>query len=227
MSSLCIIPARGGSKRIPKKNIKSFCGKPIIAYSIEAAINSHIFSEVMVSTDSEEIAVIAKEYGATVPFLRSEKNSNDFASTEDVLREVIDIYESNGIIFNDCCCLYPAAPFVTSDILIRAYSKMSEYDSVVPIVKYPFPIQRAYLLKDECVVYQNPEYAYARSQDLEEMYHDCGQFYFFSVEVFSRLKTILPLKTFGYVLPESKVRDIDTFEDWKIAEVLYQCLSMV
>ena len=179
MSRIAIITARGGSKRIPRKNIKEFCGKPIIAYSIEAAIKSELFDEVMVSTDSIEIAEIAKGYGASVPFMRSKRTSDDYATTRDVLLEVFDEYEKRGIEFDIAVCLYPTAPFVTAEKLKRAVALMDDdnIDSVTPVVRFSFPPQRAYIIRDGIIKYQFPENRYTRSQDLEPIFHDCGQFY--------------------------------------------------
>lgn len=176
---IAIITARGGSKRIPKKNIKDFCGKPIIAYSIEAAISSKLFDEVMVSTDSEEIAEIAKKYGASVPFMRSAETSNDYATTNDVLIEVFNEYKKRGQEFDIAVCIYPTAPFVTADKLKRAIDMVEKdgADAVTPVVQFSFPPQRAFIIRDNALEYQYPENASARSQDLEPIYHDCGQFY--------------------------------------------------
>ena len=144
MKNLCIIPARGGSKRIPRKNIKSFMGKPIIAYSIEAALKSELFDEVMVSTDDEEFAEVARQFGASVPFLRSEATSNDFAGTEDVMKEVLDEYKKLGRFFDNFCCLYSTAPFVTSERLKEAYNMLSDtVDAAFTVVEYSYPIQRS------------------------------------------------------------------------------------
>lgn len=186
MSAVVIITARGGSKRIPKKNIKDFCGKPIIAYSIEAALESNLFDEVMVSTDSEEIAEVAKRYGAKVPFMRSEKNSDDYATTADVLQEVISKYEKLGQSFDTMCCIYPTAPFVTGDKLKQAHKVFatSEADMLESVVKFSFPPQRAFVLRDGQLEYRYPECAPMRSQDLEDWYHDAGQFYFYDVDKF-------------------------------------------
>ncbi len=226
MSNICIIPARGGSKRIPKKNIKEFCGRPIISYSIEAALNSNIFDEVMVSTDTLEISKIAKSYGASVPYLRNKINSNDSATIEDVLHEVIKYYYNENRQFKYCCCLLPTAPFINSVILNDSYLKLEEYDSVIPVVKYPFPIQRAFQLKNNIVKFYDERNANLRSQDLEEMYHDAGLFYFFNISAFIENDTVLSDKAYGYIMPETKVRDIDTLEDWAIAEVLFRCLNL-
>lgn len=223
MKNIAIITARGGSKRIPKKNIKEFCGKPIIAYSIEAALNSGMYDEVMVSTDSEEIAEIAQKYGAQVPFLRSEKTSNDFATTRDVLDEVIEEYKKRGKSFDFMTCIYPTAPFVTAQKLKDAVTKLSESDAdwAMPVTAYSFPPQRAMVIRDGGLEYQYPEYKNTRSQDLEPIYHDCGQFYVYKIDVYMGEKQgsgkVLPLIT-----PEEETQDIDNISDWIIAEIKYQ-----
>lgn len=221
---IAIITARGGSKRIPKKNIKDFCGKPIIAYSIEAAISSKLFDEVMVSTDSEEIAEIAKKYGASVPFMRSAETSNDYATTNDVLIEVFNEYKKRGQEFDIAVCIYPTAPFVTADKLKRAVDMVEKdgADAVTPVVQFSFPPQRAFIIRDNALEYQYPENASARSQDLEPIYHDCGQFYVMKPK--NVMDGIIIKKTTPIVMPESEVQDIDTVEDWKIAEMKYQIM---
>ena len=221
---IAIITARGGSKRIPKKNIKDFCGKPIIAYSIEAAISSGLFDEVMVSTDSEEIAGIAKKYGASVPFMRSAETSNDYATTNDVLIEVFNEYKKRGQEFDIAVCIYPTAPFVTADKLRRAIDMVEKdgADAVTPVVQFSFPPQRAFIIRDNALEYQYPENASARSQDLEPIYHDCGQFYVMKPK--NVMDGIIIKKTTPIVMPESEVQDIDTVEDWKIAEMKYQIM---
>ena len=177
-SNIAIITARGGSKRIPGKNIKDFCGKPIIAYSIEAALKSELFDEVMVSTDSAEIADVARRCGAAVPFMRSEATANDYATTRDVLEEVIASYQARGRNFDWFCCIYPTAPFVTAEKLVRAYEKLRETgaDSLMPVVQYSFPPQRAMVIRDGELVYQFPEFVTHRSQDLESVFHTAGSF---------------------------------------------------
>lgn len=184
MSSLAVITARGGSKRIPKKNIKEFCGKPILCYSIQAALDSGCFEEVMVSTDSEEIRRIAIEAGAKVPFLRSEQTSNDYATTAQVLEEVLGEYEKRGRNFDAVCCIYPTAPFVTAAKLQNAMGKLQETgaDTVSPVVRFSYPPQRGFVVENGYTVMKWPENRTARSQDLEPMYHDCGQFYCLKVE---------------------------------------------
>lgn len=220
---LCVITARGGSKRVPRKNIKDFCGKPIIAYSIEAALKSSIFDEVMVSTDDVDIADIAKTYGATVPFMRSEKNSDDFATTRDVILEVLDSYSEQGQAFDSVCCIYPTAPFVTAEKL-RAASKLldSNTDTVLSVTRFSFPPQRALVQSDSCIQYWMPENANTRSQDLDPLFHDAGQFYFCKTESLKKSSTLLGPVTKGYEVPEMEVQDIDNYCDWDIAEVKYE-----
>ncbi len=222
MSNIAIITARGGSKRIPRKNIKEFCGKPIIAYSIEAALESGVFDEVMVSTDSEEIAAIAKQYGASVPFLRSEATSNDFATTKDVLLEVLSEYKKLGKSFDVMTCIYPTAPFVTAEKLRTAVEKLtdSDGDMVMPVVAYSFPPQRAMLIKDGFLNYQYPEHINSRSQDLEPIYHDCGQFYVYKTKTFAE-KSLAESKIIPLPTPEEEAQDIDNLSDWALAEIKY------
>ena len=226
--NIAIITARGGSKRIPRKNIREFHGKPIIAYTIEAALTANCFDEVMVSTDDSEIADVAIRYGATVPFLRSQKTSDDFATTADVLFEVIEKYRDLKKYFDYMCCLYPAAPFIKPDNLSVALKKLKEnenLDAVLPIVRFSFPVQRALFLKNDKVSFANQESSIARSQDLEPMYHDAGQFYFLKTALFMEKKTLITSNTAGIILPESQVQDIDTIEDWHLAEIKYQLLQ--
>lgn len=225
--SIAIITARGGSKRIPRKNIRSFLGKPIIEYSIKAALESKNFSVVMVSTDDEEIAEVARKCGAEVPFLRSKKNSDDYSTTVDVLFEVLDQYKEIGQEFDYFCCIYPTAPFVTSEKLNMAIEILinNETDTVFPITKFGFPIQRALKIENGFTVLNQPQYLNSRSQDLEPMYHDCGQFYFMKTKPFYEKKKVLTNKTMSIVVPETEVQDIDNEEDWKIAELKYQLLK--
>lgn len=226
-SRVAIITARGGSKRIPRKNIKFFHGKPIIAYSIEAALASDCFDEVMVSTDDKEIALIAKNYGASVPFMRSAKNSDDFTGTADVLMEVITEYINRGINFNQCCCLYPAAPFITSDLLKKTLNIMEEKSasSLIPIAPFPSPIQRALVIKNECLTRLNNEFEKTRSQDLQTTFFDVGQFYWFEVEIFLEKKRLLTEATLPYIVSSKEFQDIDTLDDWDEAEIKYEILQ--
>lgn len=225
--SVAIITARGGSKRIPRKNIKEFCGKPILAYSIEAALESGEFDEVMVSTDDAEIAEIAKNYGAKIPFLRSGDTSNDYATTADVLCEVLEQYRAIGEAFDYACCIYPTAPFVTSEKLKKAMEllKGSDADSVMPVTAFSFPPMRGVRIKDEKVSFAFPEYALVRSQDIEPMYHDCGQFYCFAVERFMENKKLITDNTKAIVVSELEVQDIDNEVDWKLAELKYEMMK--
>ena len=185
MKKLCIIPARGGSKRIPRKNVKLFLGKPIIAYSIEAALNSGLFDEVMVSTDDAEIAEIAVSFGARVPFLRSNENASDFATTFEVVQEVIAQYQENNQFFELVCCVYSCAPFVSHLKLSEGYTELirGNFDSVFPVMQFGFPIQRALVQSENGkVLFREPESALQRSQDLKACFHDAGQFYWMRTE---------------------------------------------
>lgn len=223
MANLCIITARGGSKRIPRKNIKEFLGKPIIAYSIEAALTSGIFDEVMVSTDDEEIAEIAREYGASVPFMRSAATANDYASTRDVLVEVLDEYEKRGKTYDFFSCVYPTAPFVTAEKLKAAFAKLqeSDADAVMPVIPFSYPPQRAFVIENGSLTFMYPEYKLARSQDLQPIYHDCGQFYFYKTDIYRGAKPGTG-KTLPLIMPEEETQDIDNFSDWELAELKYK-----
>lgn len=225
MSKIAIITARGGSKRIPKKNIKEFCGKPIIAYSIEAALASCVFDEVMVSTDSEEIKEIAERYGASVPFLRSGAASNDFATTADVIEEVLDCYEEVGKSYDSFACIYPTAPFITGDKLAEAAVYLENADAVLTVVKFSFPPQRAFVICEGKIAYQYPEYERIRSQDLEPIYHDCGQFYMCKCDTFKKHHSLILPNTKPYIISEEEVQDIDTISDWIIAEAKFKSIS--
>ncbi|WP_205508560.1 pseudaminic acid cytidylyltransferase [Longitalea arenae] len=223
---IAIITARGGSKRIPRKNIKNFLGSPIIKYSIDAARFAGCFDEVMVSTDDKEIAEIALSLGANVPFTRSKENSGDFATTADVIYEVLDSYKKQGREFKYCCCIYPTAPFVTAEKLRLAYDKLieSNAESVVPIVRFGFPIMRSFKIENGLVKMNWPEHMNTRSQDLPPAFHDCGQFYFLKTESFLKNKKLFTDFTVPVEMPESEVQDIDNEEDWKIAEIKYSFL---
>jgi N-acylneuraminate cytidylyltransferase len=227
MKKIAIIPARGGSKRIPKKNIRDFLGKPIIAYSIEAAIKSEIFDEVMVSTDSNEIADIAKKYGANVPFLRSEKSADDYSPLIDVIKEVIDNYKEKGSVFDYACMILPTAPFVNEEKLIKANEILLEkdVDSVFTVTEYSFPIQRSLKIENGYLKMRWPENMNTRSQDLEKTYHDAGQFYFFQAEELYKQNKLYMEKSKSIILNNLEVQDIDTETDWKLAEVKYKVLN--
>lgn len=224
MRMVAIITARGGSKRIPRKNIKDFCGKPIIAYTIEAAIESKLFDEVMVSTEDDEIAAVAEQYGAKIPFRRSAATADDFATTADVLNEVLSEYKKRGQEFDWMCCLYPTAPLVTAETLREAWTYLQgkKADALTPVVKFSYPPQRCFILENGYLRYKWPEYIRSRSQDLEPFYHDAGQFYFNRVQGFQEGKVA---KLVPYVLDDLQVQDIDNLEDWEMAEIKYKLLQ--
>jgi N-acylneuraminate cytidylyltransferase len=226
--SVAIIPARGGSKRIPYKNIKLFNNYPIIKYSIDAAIKSNRFDDVIVSTDSEQIADIAIKYGASVPFFRSQKNSDDFATTADVLIEVLKDLESNKKFYQNLCCIYPTAPFVTPEKIIKAMDllhKSQPYaEAVLPVTEFSYPILRSLVINDGNIAMKWPENYNKRSQDFEKFYHDAGQYYCLLVDSLKSQKTLYPKKTIPIILSNFEVQDIDNFDDWKIAELKYRIL---
>jgi len=221
MSRLCIIPARGGSKRIPRKNIKDFLGKPIIAYSIEACLKSGLFDHIVVSTDDEEIAEIAKANGAEVPFLRSAANSDDYATTVDVIEEV---YLQLGVAYEEVCCVYATAPLLKPEHLKEANTLLLDggFDSVFPVVRFGFPIQRAISRTEtgKIAMFQ-PEHQATRSQDLPVAYHDAGMFYWIRPRTVLAKRQIWTGNSGSIVLPEHQVQDIDTEIDWIIAEHKY------
>ena len=228
MKSIAIIPARGGSKRIPRKNIKDFLGKPIIAYSIEAAINSDVFDVVMVSTDDEEIAEIARKFGASVPFMRSEETANDYATTADVINEVLDTYARVGQEFDVVACIYATAPFITAERLSKAVGMIekNDFDSVFSCVEFSYPVLRSHIIDNRGrAVMKWPEYKNSRSQDLEKFYHDAGQFYISTVEAFKKSNSFWGENTMPVILSELEVQDLDTPTDWAIAEIKYQLLK--
>lgn len=225
--AIAIITARGGSKRIPYKNIKEFCGRPIIEYSINAALDSKVFDIVMVSTDDEKIAQIARNAGAEVPFMRNEKTANDYATTADVICEVLDEYKKRGSEFKYACCIYPTAPFITAEKLEKSLKmlKESKSDCVMPIAAFSFPPLRGMVVNEGKVSYKWREYALSRSQDLEEIYHDCGQFYTMRVDSFMQTGKIVTENTSGIIVSELEMQDIDNETDWKLAEMKYQLLQ--
>jgi N-acylneuraminate cytidylyltransferase len=227
MKVIAIITARGGSKRIPGKNIKDFLGKPIIAYSIQTALDSKLFDEVMVSTDDNEIFEISKKFGASISFLRSEKTSNDYATTADVLIEVIEEYKKRGKVFDYVCCIYPTAPFITSEKLNHSFKFLIEKkaESLIPIVRFSYPIQRALRIENDSLQYIYPENRSKRSQDLERTYHDAGQFYWIKTDVLINQSSIVTDNSIAYEISELEVQDIDSETDWKIAEMKYQILN--
>lgn len=223
MSCICIIPARGGSKRIPHKNIKPFLDKPIIRYSIEAALESRLFDTVMVSTDDEDIAKVAMNAGAAVPFMRSAENANDTAGTAAVLIEVLNQYATQNIHPEYACCLYATAPFLTPALMQDAFDMLVEehYDTVFPIVAFDYPVQRGLFLRNNEVTMCAPEHKHTRSQDLEPVYHDTGMFYFFRPQTLIQTEHLWDGRTGGIQLNSLLTQDIDTPEDWEVAEWKY------
>lgn len=225
--SVAIITARGGSKRIPRKNIKEFLGVPVIKYAIDAALASGCFDEVMVSTDDKEISEIARRFNARIPFLRSAETSHDFATTADVIEEVLLEYKKIGRNFEYFCCIYATAPFVSPGSIQQGYDilKRGAADTVLPVVRFSSPIQRAFTLAGGRLQMLWPENKAVRSQDLPIAYHDAGQFYWGSTAKFLQHKSLFTDNTLPIELLESQVQDIDTLEDWKVAEIKYTILK--
>ena len=225
---LCVIPARGGSKRIPRKNIKSFCGQSMIGYSIKAALDSQYFDQVIVSTDDAEIAEVAKSFGASVPFVRPEELANDYAGTMPVIKHAIEWFDDRGQPPSEVCCLYATAPFVRAGTIKRAYEQMqsTQADYCFTVTSFAFPIQRALKVtaKNRIEMFY-PEHLETRSQDLEESYHDAGQFYWGKAEAFKQQKPLFSKSATPYILPRYLVQDIDTLEDWKKAELMYKTIK--
>ncbi|WP_394496197.1 pseudaminic acid cytidylyltransferase [Shewanella sp. ENK2] len=221
---IAIIPARGGSKRIPKKNIRSFCGKPIIARSIEAAIESELFDHVIVSTDCQEIAKIAKDYGAEVPFVRPAELSNDVATTRVVVNHTINWVNDNLGDVEHACCLYATAPFVTAKAIKQSFAQLMEVgtDFCFTVTSFASPIQRALFMNDAGHVEMfTPHQLQTRSQDLVEAYHDAGQFYWGKAEAFLRGDIMYSNHATPFIVPRYQVQDIDTEEDWVFAERIF------
>jgi len=228
-SAIAIVTARGGSKRIPDKNIRNFLGKPIIAYVIEAALETQLFGEVMVSTDNSHIADIAMKYGAKVPFWRSNKNSDDFAGTDEVLIEVLEKYKEKGMSYIYACCLYPTAAFITPEHLQKGYEMLvnHHFKTVFPVLAFSSPIQRSLKISNNRVSMFYPENYGKRSQDLELAYHDAGQFYWLHVNDFMEKKKLWTDFSGALILSETEAQDIDSEEDWKIAEMKYAYLHNI
>ena len=225
---LCIIPARGGSKRIPRKNIKEFCGQAMIGYSIEAALTSQCFDKVVVSTDDQEIAEVAKSFGAEVPFIRPDELANDHAATIPVVKHAIEWFDEQGQLPTDVCCLYATAPFIQSQTISKAFQQLqeSEADYCFSVTSFAFPIQRSIrITQDGKVDMFYPENFNVRSQDLEEAYHDAGQFYWGKAQAFKDELPIFSETASPYILPRYLVQDIDTMEDWIRAESMHRVLQ--
>jgi len=225
--SIAIIPARGGSKRIPRKNIKDFFGKPLIAYSIQVALESKLFDKIVVTTDDEEIATIAKKYGAKVPFLRPKELSDDFTGTNDVVKHALEWLKSKREVFDFACTIYATAPLLESKYLIEGYNALKNSTAInaFSATSMPFPIQRTFKVnsKGRCEMF-TPEHYMTRSQDLEEAYQDAGQFYWTKVDEQSN-KIMFDQDSLPIILPRHLVQDIDTLEDWKRAEIMYEIVQ--
>lgn len=226
-NAIAIIPARGGSQRIPRKNLRPFLGQPILHYSISAALNAGCFDTVMVSTDDTEIAHSARQAGADVPFLRSASNADEHATLADAVGEVLAQYAAQGHTFEYFCCILATAPFLQAEALRQAFSQLqaSDADSVFPVVRFDYPIQRALRMHaNQQVQLIWPEHAQSRSNDLEPAYHDAGLFYWMRTDRFHSQKNLLAKHSLGIELPAWQVQDIDTEADWQMAELKYRLL---
>ena len=223
---IAIIPARGGSKRIAKKNIKDFFGKPLLSYSIETALNTNLFEKVLVSTDDEEIATIARKYGAIVPFVRPKELSDDFTGTGAVISHALSFLETQGEKYDFVCSIYATAPLLQEKYIKEGLEKLKKSDAVnsFSVTSMPFPIQRTFKINDERCEMFWPENFSKRSQDLEEAYQDAGQFYWNNLHKQSK-DIMFGKDSIPIVLPRYLVQDIDTLEDWERAEVLYEVLK--
>lgn len=226
--NVAIIPARGGSKRIPRKNIKEFCGKPMIAWSIDAALKSGCFDRVIVSTDDDEIAQVAKQWGAEVPFKRPAGISDDYTGTLPVIAHAVDWYNQNIGNVDYACCLYATAPFVQADDLVRGLDILMQQgcDYAFSVTSFPFPIQRAIKVTEESRIEMfDPAQFNVRSQDLEEAWHDAGQFYWGTKGAWLNQSLIFGSNSSPVILPRHRVQDIDTPEDWLRAEWLFKAMQ--
>lgn len=226
MANIAIIPARGGSKRIPKKNIKLFCGEPIIRYSIENALESKIFEDVIVSTEDEKIANLAISYGAKVPFFRNKNLSDDYTTTGQVILDVIQRLQETGREYEFCACIYPTAPFMSAKKMREAMEKLmlSEANEIITVVKYSSPPQRAFFYNGENIIRKWPQFVNSRSQDLEALYYDAGQFYGYRTNAYVKSGGDVSDKIIPYILSPTEVQDIDNIEDWQLAEIKYQVM---
>lgn len=225
MKKIAIIPARGGSKRIPKKNLKFFFGKPIISYAIELAKKSNIFDEIVVSTDCLETAKVAVTYGAKVPFYRSIENSGDKATIFNTLKEVLQKYDSEGFNFEYGCCIFPISPLITTEVLINGFEILKsnfKYDSLLPVGVYTHPIERSFLLEQDFnTLISNSEYQGTMTQDLPKRYFDAGQFCWFETKKVLNDTSLITDKTYGLILNELQFQDVDNYDDWELLKLKY------
>lgn len=225
---LAVIPARGGSKRIPHKNIKDFCGQPMIAWSIQAAIESQCFDRIIVSTDDKKIASVAQQYGAEAPFTRPAELSDDYTGTIPVIAHATEWQVQHGEAPIEVCCIYATAPFIEAKDLQRGLHTIQDSgsDYAFSVTTYPYPIQRAIRITQESRIEMlNPEHFNTRSQDLEETWHDAGQFYWGKTEAWLTGKPIFSQGASPVILPRHRVQDIDTTEDWERAEWLFKAMQ--
>ena len=222
---IAIIPARGGSKRIPKKNIKEFFGKPIMVWSIEAAKKCKLFDRIIVSTDNHEIASIAKQHGADVPFMRPKHLADDYTGTNAVVKDVIQNIHKNGEQVSYVCCIYATAPFISSEYLIKAYQDLITQNKsyAFSVTTFSFPVERSFVINQSNEI-ENlfPDMTLSRSQDLQEVYHDAGQFYWGLADALLNDVPIFSKHSIPIILPRYLVQDIDTIEDWKRAELMFE-----
>lgn len=226
---IAVIPARGGSKRIPRKNIRDFCGKPIVAWSIQVALDSGCFDKVIVSTDDTQIAEVALAHGADVPFLRPDSLAGDYVGTTPVVQHALRSLMSNGDSVSEACCIYATAPFITGEDLSKGLQQLNEHGAyyAMAVASYAFPIQRALKLTTAGRIQMfQPEHATSRSQDLEEAYHDAGQFYWGTPEAWLAAYDIYSSRTVPVILPRHRVQDIDTEEDWERAVWMFRALGL-
>lgn len=229
--SVAIIPARGGSKRIPRKNIKLFAGKPIIAWSIQTALHSGCFDRVVVSTDDQEIAEVAVHYGAEVPFLRSAKLADDFAPTVPVIVDAIQNLEAASALteVTEVCCIYPTAPLMQASDLqaTRDILRERKPSYVLPVVPFACAPERGFRLNDGALEMIAPAFFQARSQDISDLWHDAGQFYWARASTWKTDDCVFSIRSYGFAVPRSRAQDIDTPDDWKLAEALWACTKSV
>jgi pseudaminic acid cytidylyltransferase len=228
MNKVAIIPARGGSKRIPRKNIKTFAGQPIIAYSINAAITSNLFDRIILSTDSEQIAEVGSSYGAEVPFMRPAELSDDFTGTAEVLIHSLNWLTENDKFYPYFCCIYPTAPFLEKEYLVKGFNilRKNNATSAFSVTSFPYPIFRALKIEaNNRIKMFWPEHLHSRSNDLPDAYHDAGQFYWCDTKKFLKEKIVFSSDSVPVVLPRNLVQDIDTHEDWETAEKLYRAFK--
>lgn len=226
---LALIPARGGSKRIPRKNIRPFCGTPIIGYSIRAALDCGAFDRVVVSTDDAEIAAVARDFGAETPFMRPAELANDHAGTLPVIKHAIETLNAGGAAVELACCIYATAPFVRAADLLAGLDALSASDAdyAFSVTSFPYPIHRALrILPNDRVQMFQPDNYFRRSQDLEEAYHDAGQFYWGRAAAYLRQAPFFLSAALPVMLPRHRVQDIDTLEDWERAELMYKAWQL-